>query len=84
MGVLPLIFKENQNRKTLNLNGDEIVEVLGIDSNIKPRQDLNCIIHKKDGSKIELNLTCGLDTGNEVEYFKCGGILQFVINQIIN
>ena len=84
MGVLPLIFKENQNRKTLNLNGDEIVEVLGIDSNIKPRQDLKCIIHKKDGSKIELNLTCGLDTGNEVEYFKCGGILQFVINQIIN
>ena len=84
MGVLPLIFKENQNRKTLNLNGDEVVEVLGIDSNIKPRQDLKCIIHKKDGSKIELNLLCGLDTGNEVEYFKCGGILQFVINQIIN
>jgi aconitate hydratase len=84
MGVLPLIFKENQNRKTLNLNGDEVVEVLGIDSNIKPRQDLKCIIHKKDGSKIELNLICGLDTGNEVEYFKCGGILQFVINQIIN
>ena len=84
MGVLPLIFKENQNRKTLNLNGDEVVEVLGIDSNIKARQDLKCIIHKKDGSKIELNLLCGLDTGNEVEYFKCGGILQFVINQIIN
>jgi aconitate hydratase len=84
MGVLPLIFKENQNRKTLNLNGDEVVEVLGIDSNIKPRQDLKCIIHKKDGSKIEFNLICGLDTGNEVEYFKCGGILQFVINQIIN
>ena len=50
----------------------------------KPIIDGKFWIVEKDGSKIELNLICGLDTGNEVEYFKCGGILQFVINQIIN
>ena len=70
MGVLPLIFKENQNRKTLNLNGDEVVELLGIDSNIKPRQDLKCIIHKKDGSKIELNLILNYQPFFVILYFE--------------
>jgi aconitate hydratase len=82
MGVLPLIFKTGENRKTLGLTGDEIVDILGITPSIKPKQDIKCIITKADGSKQEVTLICGLDTSNEVEYYKLGGILQYVINQI--
>ncbi len=82
MGVLPLIFKGGENRKTLDLKGDEKIDILGIDSNIKPQQDIKCVITRADNSKQEVVLTCGLDTGNEVEYFKLGGILQYVMNQI--
>lgn len=82
MGVMPLIFKPLQDRKTLKLVGNETVDILGIDPNIKPKQDLKCVITRSDGSKEEVILICGLDTSNEVEYFNCGGILQFVMNQI--
>lgn len=82
MGVMPLIFKDGQTRKTLGLVGDEVVDILGITPNIKPKQDIKCIITKSDGSKQEVTLTCGLDTSNEVEYYKLGGILQYVMGQI--
>lgn len=82
MGVMPLIFKPSQDRKTLKLEGNETVDILGIDPNIKPKQDLKCVITRLDGSKEEVTLICGLDTSNEVEYFNCSGILQFVMNQI--
>lgn len=82
MGVLPLIFQNDQSRKTLELKGDEVIDILGITPNIKPKQDIKCIITKADGSKQEVTLTCGIDTGNEVEYFNRGGILQYVMNQI--
>jgi aconitate hydratase len=83
MGVIPLLFKNNQNWQSLNLQGDEQVDILNLNNNIKPKQNIDCIITKSDGSKINLELICGLDTINEVEYYKNGGILQFVINQII-
>lgn len=83
MGVMPLIFKEGQSRKTLGLVGDETIDILGINDSVKPKQDIACIITRKDGSKLETTLICGLDTSNEVEYFKRGGILQYVIGQII-
>ena len=82
MGVMPLIFKGEQNRKTLKLIGNETVDILGINSNIKPKQDIKCIVTRTDGSTEEITLTCGLDTSNEVEYYKRGGILQYVMNQI--
>jgi aconitate hydratase len=84
MGVLPLIFKDNQTRKSFDLLGDEIIDVLGINDNLIPKQELKCIIKKPNGSKLEASLICGLDTGNEVEYYKHGGILQYVISQILN
>ncbi len=84
MGVMPLIFKAGESRKTLGLAGDEKVDVLGITPSIRPKQDIKCIITKADGSKVEAILTCGIDTSNEVEYFKRGGILQYVMNQISN
>jgi len=82
MGVLPLVFKAGENRKTLGLTGDEVIDVLGITPDIKPRQDIECVITKSDGSKKNVILTCGIDTSNEVEYFKLGGILQYVMGQI--
>lgn len=82
MGVLPLIFKERDSVESLQLKGNEIVDIIGISPNMAPKQDLRCIITRQDGSKQEITLTCGLDTSNEVQYFNCGGILQFVMNQI--
>ncbi len=81
MGVLPLIFKSNQNRKIIQLVGDELIDILGINEAIKPKQDFRCLITKKDGSKFEIVLTCGIDTSNEIEYYKSGGILQYVIGR---
>ncbi|NBV05978.1 MAG: aconitate hydratase AcnA [Proteobacteria bacterium] len=82
MGIMPLIFKAGQNRKTLNLKGDEVIDIFGINPKVSPKQDLKCVITRADGSKEEITLICGLDTSNEVEYFKRGGILQYVMNQI--
>ena len=84
MGVLPLIFKAGTDRKTLQISGDEVIDILGIDSKILPKQNLKGVIKRKDGSKTEFDLICGLDTVSEAEYYKLGGILQYVINQIGN
>ena len=82
MGVLPLAFKSSADREALDLKGDELVDILDVNADIKPKQDIRCCITKPDGSKKEVILTCRLDTGNEVEYFKLGGILQYVMGQI--
>jgi aconitate hydratase len=82
MGVLPLTFKNNETRKSLSLTGDEIIDIIGITDDIKVGQDIKCVITKADGSVKETILLCRLDTSNEVEYFKFGGILQFVMNQL--
>ncbi len=82
MGVMPLVFQNSQSRKSLKLVGDETIDILGINPSIKPKQDIKCIITRADGSREEVTLTCGLDTGNEVEYYKLGGILQYVMHQI--
>jgi aconitate hydratase len=82
MGVLPLTFKNNETRKSLGLTGFETIEIIGIDNNIKPKQDLKCIITKPDGSKIETALLCRIDTKNEIEYYKSGGILQYVMSKL--
>jgi len=79
MGVLPLCFKEGDNISKLNILGNEKVDILGIDSNIKPNQELKLVLTSPDGSKREVNLICRLDTSNEVNYYKSGGILQFVL-----
>lgn len=84
MGVLPLIFKAGTTRKTLQLTGDEKVDILGIDHKISVKQNLQAVFKKADGSQVLADLICGLDTETEVEYYKLGGILQYVINQINN
>jgi len=82
MGVLPLVFKSGD-RKTLNLDGTETVAITGLAGKIKPRMDLTCTITRKDGSKQEITLLCRIDTVDEIDYFKSGGILQYVLNNLV-
>ena len=79
MGVIPLCFKEGDNISKLEITGNEKVDILGIDSNIKPQQELKLVLTSPDGTKKEANLICRLDTSNEVNYYKSGGILQYVL-----
>ncbi len=82
MGVLPLIFKDGATRKTLNLDGSETFDIGGLEGGIKPRMDVPVTITRKDGTKQAITMTCGIFTLEEVEYFKNGGILQFVLRNL--
>jgi len=73
MGVLPLEFKPGVNRKTLNIDGTETFDVVG---ERKPRADLTLVIHRKSGERVEVPVTCRLDTAEEVSIYEAGGVLQ--------
>jgi len=73
MGVLPLEFKAGVNRKTLALDGTETYDVIGTR---KPRNDLTLIIHRKNGERVEVSVTCRLDSDEEVSIYEAGGVLQ--------
>ncbi|MGF6125348.1 aconitate hydratase [Pseudomonas frederiksbergensis] len=84
MGVLPLQFKLDQNRKSLNLTGKETVEILGLTGvEVTPRMNLTLVITREDGTSEKVEVLCRIDTLNEVEYFKAGGILHYVLRQLI-
>ena len=83
MGVLPLQFKEGFDRKKLNINGSELFTIIDIEKGIGPRQDVNCEIKYVDGSKKKIKLLCRIDTVNEIEYYKNGGILQYVLRNML-
>jgi len=83
MGVLPLQFPEGVSATTLKLDGSETFDVVGIDDNIKPMSDVTLLIHRADGTTDQQTLRCRIDTGIEVEYFRHGGILPFVLRQLI-
>jgi aconitate hydratase len=78
MGVLPLLFKDGMTRKSLKLQGDETIDIVGLDA-LSPRMDIKMIITRADGSKQEVELLCRVDTADEVNYYKHGGILQYVL-----
>jgi aconitate hydratase len=78
MGVLPLTFKDGMDRKSLGLKGDEIIDIAGLE-NLSPRMDVKLIIHRADGTTDEATLLCRVDTADEVNYYKHGGILQYVL-----
>jgi aconitate hydratase len=84
MGVLPLQFKLDQNRKSLNLDGSETLDILGLTgTELTPRMNLTLVISREDGSREKIEVLCRIDTLNEVEYFKAGGILHYVLRQMI-
>ena len=84
MGVLPLQFKLDQNRKSLKLTGKETLDILGLTgADIQPRMNLTLVITREDGQQEKVQVLCRIDTLNEVEYFKAGGILHYVLRQLI-
>ncbi len=80
MGVLPLQFIDGENKKTLKLDGSEIVSIRGLD-NMNPNSEIDCEI--QSDSKRNIKLLCRIDTIKELDYYKQGGILQYVLNSII-
>jgi aconitate hydratase len=83
MGVLPLQFKEGTTAQTLKLDGTETYDVLGLDANLKPQQDLTLRITRASGSVENIQVRCRIDTPIEIDYYQHGGILPFVLRQLV-
>jgi aconitate hydratase len=83
MGVLPLQFKDGTTAQTLKLDGSEAYDVLGLSPAVKPQQDLTLRITRRDGSKQDVPVTCRIDTPIEIDYYQHGGILPYVLRQIV-
>ncbi|MHA3079265.1 aconitate hydratase AcnA [Acinetobacter sp. ANC 5502] len=83
MGVLPLQFVDGQTRQSLNLTGQEIISISGLSDHLQPHQSLQVHVKRVDGSRDQFEVLCRIDTLNEVEYFKAGGILHYVLRHLI-
>jgi aconitate hydratase len=83
MGVLPLQFKGSDSLTSLNLAGDETFDLIGINDNLKPQQEITLVISRKDGTKQNVVLLLRIDTPIEVDYYRNGGILPFVLKELI-
>ena len=81
MGVLPLVFKNGVTRETLNLKGDETFDLTGI-GDITPGCDIDFVIHYSDGSSKDVSLKCRIDTADELDYYRHGGILHYVLRSM--
>jgi aconitate hydratase len=83
MGVLPCQFKEGVNAETLGLDGTELFDVIGLEGGIKPRQDLTLVINRASGKSEEVPVQLRIDTPIEIEYYEHGGILPYVLLQLL-
>ena len=84
MGVLPLQFKSNDTAAALELTGNETFDLTGIDDSLKPQQDVTLTIHRTDGSKQDVSLLLRIDTPIEVDYYRHGGILPYVLRGLVS
>ncbi|MGN7102965.1 aconitate hydratase AcnA [Ralstonia holmesii] len=83
MGVLPLQFKGNDSAQSLDIVGDETFDIEGLDGEIKPQQDVTLVIHRANGETTRAQVLLRIDTPIEVDYYKHGGILPFVLRQLL-
>jgi aconitate hydratase len=83
MGVLPCQFKGTDTAASLGIKGDEEFDILGIDGAIKPQQDVTMVIRGKDGSRREVKLLLRIDTSIEVDYYRHGGIMPYVLRELL-
>jgi aconitate hydratase len=83
MGVLPLQFIGSDSAESLKLTGSETYDILGVNNEIKPQQDLTLVITYPGGEKKQVKVLCRIDTPIEVEYYKQGGILPYVLRQLL-
>jgi aconitate hydratase len=81
MGVMPLVFESGTSWQSCGIKGDEIVTIRGL-GRLQPRQKLTAKITSRDGRRYELPLLCRIDTLDELEYFRNGGILNYILRQL--
>ena len=81
MGVLPLQFADGQSAESLGLDGSESFSIGGV-ADIEPRQDVEVQVTARDGTTRSFTARCRIDTYNELEYFRSGGILQYVLRKL--
>ena len=82
MGIMPLQFKAGESADTLGLKGDEVFDILGLDENLKPRQQLKVVATTTAGTRKEFEVIVRLDTPVEIDYYRNGGILQTVLRKL--
>jgi len=83
MGVLPCQFRDDVNAASLNLDGSETFDLLGLEHGVEPRQDLKLVIHRANGETEEVAVSLRIDTDVEIDYYHHGGILPFVLRQLL-
>ena len=83
MGVLPLQFKPGEGVESLGIRGDETFDITGL-ANLRPQQDVTLVVTKADGSRREVKLLCRIDTPIEIDYFQHGGILPYVLRELVS
>ncbi len=83
MGILPMQFKEGTNAQTLGLDGTETYDIIGLGEDLQPRQDMTLRITRKDGSVQDVEVKVRIDTPIEVDYYRHGGILPFILRQLV-
>jgi aconitate hydratase len=83
MGVLPCQFKGSDSAESLGIRGDETIDVVGLEKGIRPQMDVTLVIHRKDGSRKEVPVLLRIDTPIEVDYYLHGGILPFVLRELV-
>jgi aconitate hydratase len=84
MGVLPLQFPDGVSAQTLKLDGTEFFDLQGLDENLQPMSDLTLLIRRTDGSEEKVTLRNRIDTAIEVDYYRHGGILPYVLRQLLS
>ena len=83
MGVLPLQFTNGESRQSLKLDGTETYDISGPAAGLKPRMDMALRINRADGLSVETTVLCRIDTEDEVDYYRHGGILHYVLRQLM-
>jgi aconitate hydratase len=83
MGVLPCQFKEGTNADTLGLDGTQTFDLLGLENGVRPLQDLTLVIKRASGKSEEVPVILRIDTPIEVDYYRHGGILPYVLRQLL-
>ncbi len=83
MGVLPLQFKDGASVQSLKIDGSETIDILGIEKGITPMQDVTMVVHRKNGQTDKVPLRLRIDTPIEVEYYQHGGILPYVLRELL-
>jgi aconitate hydratase len=83
MGVLPCQFKQDTSIHRLKLEGTEVLDLVGLENGIKPRQDVTLCIHRTNGETLNIPVILRIDTPIEIDYFQHGGILPYVLRQLV-